>query len=94
MIKFKSCPRCGGDLLLEEDVFGEFLSCLQCGFNRNVSTKVDSGVPTENPWWGKNKQVIELLAAGTSILEISQQTGRTEKDLALVKEQLKEMRVL
>jgi len=39
MIKFKGCPRCGGDLYLAEDVFGKYLSCLQCGFHRDVAEK-------------------------------------------------------
>ena len=39
MIKFKGCPRCGGDLLLADDVFGKYLSCLQCGFLRDVAEK-------------------------------------------------------
>jgi DNA-directed RNA polymerase subunit M/transcription elongation factor TFIIS len=36
MIKFKSCPRCRGDLYLGEDIFGKYLSCLQCGYLRDV----------------------------------------------------------
>jgi ribosomal protein S27AE len=39
MIKFKGCPRCGGDLLLAEDVFGKYLSCLQCGFLRDLAER-------------------------------------------------------
>lgn len=31
MIWTKSCPRCRGDLILESDVHGSFVSCLQCG---------------------------------------------------------------
>lgn len=36
MIKFKVCPRCRGDLFLGEDVFGKYLSCLQCGYLKDV----------------------------------------------------------
>ena len=44
MIKFKVCPRCRGDLYLKEDVFGKYLSCLQCGYLRDVRTlDLDSG---------------------------------------------------
>ncbi len=32
MIKFKLCPRCKGDLLLGEDLYGEYLTCIQCGY--------------------------------------------------------------
>ncbi len=31
-IIFKACPRCTGDLYLEEDTDGEYLSCLRCGY--------------------------------------------------------------
>ena len=36
VIKFKVCPRCRGDLYLGEDVFGKYLSCLQCGYLKDV----------------------------------------------------------
>ena len=32
MIKFKFCPKCRGDLYLSEDIFGKYLSCMQCGY--------------------------------------------------------------
>ncbi len=31
IIKFKGCKRCGGDLFLERDSEGVYISCLQCG---------------------------------------------------------------
>ena len=36
MIKFKICPRCRGDLYLTQDIFGRYLSCLQCGYLRDL----------------------------------------------------------
>jgi DNA-directed RNA polymerase subunit RPC12/RpoP len=30
IMKFKGCKRCGGDLFLERDSEGTYLSCLQC----------------------------------------------------------------
>ncbi len=27
----KACPRCGGDLFLDSDLHGDFISCIQCG---------------------------------------------------------------
>ena len=32
MWKFKSCPRCGGDLYIERDYHGWYEECLQCGY--------------------------------------------------------------
>ena len=31
-IIFKACRRCSGDLYLEEDTDGEYLSCIRCGY--------------------------------------------------------------
>ena len=31
IVKFKGCKRCGGDLFLERDSEGTYLTCLQCG---------------------------------------------------------------
>ncbi len=31
-ITFKACRRCAGDLYLEEDTDGEYLTCLRCGY--------------------------------------------------------------
>jgi transcription initiation factor TFIIIB Brf1 subunit/transcription initiation factor TFIIB len=27
----KACPRCLGDLILEADLYGQYVACLQCG---------------------------------------------------------------
>ncbi|GEM_PF-410347 len=32
MIWFKACPRCGGEISVEKDAYGTYLSCLQCGY--------------------------------------------------------------
>jgi len=31
LIKSKGCQHCGGDLFLEQDEYGIYVSCLQCG---------------------------------------------------------------
>lgn len=31
MLWLKSCPRCRGDMVLESDFYGQYLSCIQCG---------------------------------------------------------------
>ena len=30
IVKYKGCKRCGGDLFLERDSEGAYVSCLQC----------------------------------------------------------------
>ena len=36
MLLFKSCPRCWGDLHLDKDRYGVFLTCLQCGYLKDI----------------------------------------------------------
>ena len=36
-ISFKSCPRCRGDLHYESDIYGKYLTCLQCGYSLDQS---------------------------------------------------------
>ncbi|MBI4282203.1 MAG: hypothetical protein HY672_01780 [Chloroflexi bacterium] len=36
MILFKCCRRCGGDLSLEKDEYGPYMSCIQCGSHTEV----------------------------------------------------------
>ena len=36
MIYFRSCPRCKGDVHLNSDSFGTFMSCLQCSHSRDL----------------------------------------------------------
>lgn len=35
MFWLKACPRCHGDLYQEEDLFGSYVACLQCGRELN-----------------------------------------------------------
>ncbi len=47
MIKFKVCPRCHGDLYLNEDIFGKYLNCLQCGYLKDLETPALTKKETE-----------------------------------------------
>lgn len=52
---FKKCPRCQGDLYLEEDAGSRDLVCLQCGSRQSLSSQFvftfakagDAGLTTE-----------------------------------------------
>lgn len=37
---FKECPRCNGDLREEADIYGRYLSCVQCGYILNQTEEV------------------------------------------------------
>ena len=33
MIYLKQCPKCGGDLYDRKDIYGKYISCMQCGLH-------------------------------------------------------------
>ena len=41
MFWFKLCPRCSGDLFRDHDQYGSFITCMQCGFSKDVSASHD-----------------------------------------------------
>ena len=42
MFWFKQCPRCNGDLVAECDQYSAFITCMQCGMCKDVtSTQID-----------------------------------------------------
>ena len=46
MWKFKSCPRCGGDIFLDKDKYGWYMECLKCGYQRDLESPTEA---TEQP---------------------------------------------
>ena len=36
MVRLKDCPRCRGDVIASQDVYGVFTQCLQCGHVREL----------------------------------------------------------
>ena len=36
MVWLKGCPKCKGDLFLEQDNYGKFQTCLQCGYAKDL----------------------------------------------------------
>ncbi len=40
MYWFKRCPRCSGDLYEENDRYGSFITCMQCGFSKDTMVKL------------------------------------------------------
>jgi hypothetical protein len=33
MMMVGHCPKCGGNIYLDEDIYGAYISCLQCGYS-------------------------------------------------------------
>ncbi len=36
MMYLRECPRCHGDLNAGEDIHGKYVSCMQCGYLKDV----------------------------------------------------------
>ena len=36
LVGTKECSRCGGDLFLERDHYGTYITCIQCGASQNT----------------------------------------------------------
>jgi hypothetical protein len=54
MLVLKGCPRCRGDLLLTRFYDDHTLSCLQCGYLRNLQQRPSPvAQPTEGPLVGR-----------------------------------------
>jgi hypothetical protein len=36
MILHKGCPRCGGDVMVGDDLYGTFVKCIQCSRSKHI----------------------------------------------------------
>ena len=43
LIALKGCPRCGGALYANSDIYGPYIGCLMCGFQQNMEREVRHG---------------------------------------------------
>ena len=41
MLRLRSCPRCNGDLREASDKYGDYLTCLQCGYHRSETKDIN-----------------------------------------------------
>jgi len=55
LIRFKSCPRCRGDMYLESDLYSWDEVCLNCGFRR-VHSRICPGKPKKRTPDGKRRK--------------------------------------
>ena len=37
MMFLKGCPKCSGDMHLNKDLYGQYVTCFQCGYMKNVT---------------------------------------------------------
>jgi ssDNA-binding Zn-finger/Zn-ribbon topoisomerase 1 len=48
-LKFNACPKCRGDLELRRDIYGMYISCLQCGLQRDLDAPTDAFEIVDQP---------------------------------------------
>ena len=60
MIRFRDCPRCGGDMVVQ---YGED-GCLQCGFENVDVSVVKQPDVIDGVWRGRTAMDIEVLGVG------------------------------
>ena len=60
VMRFKSCPRCKGDVIIDRDQYGWYEQCIQCGYIsdlknmaevRQLRVKVKKRKPPETYDW-------------------------------------------
>ncbi len=56
MMRFKGCPKCNGDVLLDRDHYGWYEQCLQCGYLRDLRSIVEI-----QQQWGQEKKKLSRL---------------------------------
>ncbi len=47
MYFLKQCPRCNGDLVTDSDQYGEFVSCLQCGYCKDIQAAASGSLVSQ-----------------------------------------------
>ena len=78
MVYLRACPKCHGDLYDAKDIHGSFLSCLQCGYLRDLGTpnvtvlvektpKEISGLAEEMPQLCKRRPDPSVEGAGSTL---------------------------
>ncbi len=41
MLLLKACPKCGGDMQVAGDLYGSYVSCLNCGYLKDIEDPDD-----------------------------------------------------
>ena len=65
MFNLRGCPKCHGDLCLGQDIYGTYLSCIQCGRYFSIPDAPDRGgrpVPDARPVGPPEAAELEMAA--------------------------------
>jgi len=66
MWRFKSCPKCNGDVDIERDQWGWFEQCLQCGYLHDLENIVEvkkQRTPIETDFSSPKKSSVTALGS-------------------------------
>jgi uncharacterized protein (DUF983 family) len=67
----KRCPKCGGNIFLENDSFGCYEHCLQCGYDCNLENNIESPEPVALSGISSSKtQVVKKLTSIQMVPEL------------------------
>ncbi len=61
---------------------------------RDINTLIVAKDRSEKKWWTRNDHLIKLLDAGQSVREIALVSGRSERQIRVIREQLNDMRAV
>ena len=57
-----TCPKCQGDLFQKEDVYGKYLSCLQCGYLKDfLAIENAASLPTRTASRWESSAAMQVL---------------------------------
>ena len=57
--KLKGCPRCKGDVFVDEDAYGWYEQCIQCGYAHDLMATVESGQTVQSEGEGEERPAVQ-----------------------------------
>ena len=62
VMRFKSCPRCKGDIRLDRDHYGWYEECIQCGYMHDLQSIIEVKQPVPQ----KKRRLTSLFKQGNT----------------------------
>ena len=61
---------------------------------RDINTLIVAKDRSEKKWWNRNEYLIKLLDGGQTVKAIAQTSGRSERQIRVIREQLNDLRAI
>ncbi len=61
---------------------------------RDINTLIVAKDRSEKKWWNRNEDLIKLLDLGQTVKAIAQESGRSERQIRVIREQLNDLRAI